>query len=144
MDDIQQTMVMDDGESDDEDKTQNSSIINQDTPEILAYLVRIDSSGRPTASYPLTKARTTIGRRESRDIRLIDPTVSGEHAEIEIDVGRGMSFVVDMGSTNKSRIGRQLPTRDNRNNALHPNRQCIVESKEYVTFGGACNVSLSP
>jgi hypothetical protein len=55
--------------------------------------------------FPLTKERTTIGRRTYNDIVIDEPGVSAEHAVLVFALGD--LYFQDMGSTNGSRINGQ-------------------------------------
>jgi len=60
-------------------------------------VVLVSMDGR-TATYPLSKAETTIGRHENNDICLAEQTVTGKHAIIHLK-GKEIS-ITDLGSTN--------------------------------------------
>jgi hypothetical protein len=62
-------------------------------------------NGAVLQRIPLTKERTTIGRRTYNDIVIDEPGVSAEHAVLVFALG-GLYFQ-DMGSTNGSRINGQ-------------------------------------
>lgn len=132
MAELPNTIAMDDVESDDD----NDNVNNNDSNDVRGYLIRIDVNGNAVNTFILTKETTSIGRKKSNDIILIDATVSSNHAEIEIDISDHTAYVVDLKSTNKTRIGKEIPSKDNQNKKLKPNRQSIVKSGEYVTFGG--------
>ncbi|MBM3684147.1 MAG: DUF2662 domain-containing protein [Actinobacteria bacterium] len=54
------------------------------------------------ARHVLTRAVVTVGRAETSDVQLVDPSVSRAHAEVR---ARGDGFVVvDLGSTNGTRV----------------------------------------
>lgn len=59
----------------------------------------------------LTRAVVTVGRAESSDVQIVDPSVSRSHAEVR---ARGDGFaVVDLGSTNGTRVnGARVTDRD--------------------------------
>ena len=70
-----------------------------------------EATGHPrlligTASYPLTKSHTRLGRGQGADIQIDDPGVSRAHAEIVL----GMPVIVrDLGSTNGTFVeGRKV------------------------------------
>ena len=73
------------------------------TPEVPTLVMR--SGGRHSGeTYPLTAARTSIGRHPAADIFLDDVTVSRNHAVIERG---GAGFViVDEGSLNGTYVNR--------------------------------------
>jgi len=78
--------------------------------EVAAYLV---STADPNLRYPLRSGTNKVGRRDSNDIVLPDPYVSGQHAVIEI-VGV-TARLTDLGSTNGtfiegSRLAPNMPT----------------------------------
>lgn len=66
----------------------------------------VDIAGR---RYPLTKARTVIGRGSDSDITVADAGTSRKHVEIVWDGQRAMA--VDLGSTNGSKIHGQRFTK---------------------------------
>ncbi|MBL8793493.1 MAG: FHA domain-containing protein [Planctomycetia bacterium] len=51
---------------------------------------------------PLVRARMTLGRRESCDICLRFPNVSGQHCEVSCQ--DGMWYIRDLGSTNGIKV----------------------------------------
>lgn len=53
--------------------------------------------GAVLREYPLTKERTTIGRKPHNDIQLDDPTVSGQHAAVLLLQN---VYIEDLDSTN--------------------------------------------
>jgi len=60
--------------------------------------VILSLEGRVIDEYPLTKERTTIGRRPHNDIAIDNLAISGEHAVIVTILND--SFLEDLGSTN--------------------------------------------
>ncbi|PAA78066.1 hypothetical protein BOX15_Mlig013015g2, partial [Macrostomum lignano] len=65
----------------------------------LAQLVLMGPAGG--AQHPLYTGENTVGRMDSCDVRIEDPSVSGRHACLEL--GRGQQLVYDLHSTNRSR-----------------------------------------
>lgn len=63
----------------------------------MPYIVHA-FNGEPIRHYEL-KAEMTIGRNPDNDIQLADPTVSSEHAVIEVGA-TGDCTIRDLGSTN--------------------------------------------
>ena len=95
--------------------------------------------------YLLTKERTSLGRASSNDIQLRHRSVSSKYAEIEINTRKRKAFVIDLKSTNRTRIGQQHPSKApyGRNKCIKPNKECILESGDYLTFGGTLSLALS-
>ena len=60
--------------------------------------VILSLEGRVVNEYPLSKERTTIGRRAHNDIAIDNLAISGEHAVIVTILND--SFLEDLGSTN--------------------------------------------
>ncbi len=109
---------------DDQSDDDNNQPPLQKDRNVYGYLVCYndnDNSGRP---YILTKPTTTFGRKPNNDIHLNNNTISTKEA-----------FIIDLKSTNKTRIGHQLPTESHKNKSIKPNRECIIRSGDYVTFG---------
>eukprot|EP01083_Nonionella_stella_P238788 836555_1 len=133
MADLPNTMAMDD---DPIDWSNNSNTNNTNTNNtIYGYLIRIDTHGEHDTPFILTKPTTTIGRHSNNDIILSASTISSFHAEIEINISSGYAYLTDLNSTNNTRIGPQLPTIRYSNPSKKANRECIVQSGDYVTFG---------
>lgn len=61
------------------------------------------SGDEPGRSFPLDRPRTRLGRAAENDIRLADPRVSRQHAEIEMS--EGGYILRDLGSTNGTLVG---------------------------------------
>lgn len=56
--------------------------------------------------FPISQATAIVGRDPEADIRIDEPLVSRAHARIE---GRGEAFfVVDLGSTNLTRVNGEI------------------------------------
>jgi hypothetical protein len=97
------------------------SIELQHDPGVTEGTVRIDSHNVKGAiawnpvldiggkRYPLTKARTVIGRGSEADITVDDTGTSRKHIEILWDGARGQ--VNDLGSTNGSKLNGQPVTK---------------------------------
>jgi pSer/pThr/pTyr-binding forkhead associated (FHA) protein len=89
--------------------------------DIAAYLV---SATDPGQRYPLRTGANKIGRRDSNDIVLPDPYVSGQHALIEI---AGTSVrLTDLGSTNGTFIEGER---------LAPNMPTVITEETAFTLG---------
>ena len=56
---------------------------------------------REPIHYPLYRGENSIGRLDSNDICILDPTVSSRHAQLILEP-QG-AILVDLGSTNKTR-----------------------------------------
>lgn len=69
--------------------------------EVIAKLV-IKRSGAPVEEYYIDKRHVSIGRSLSNDVRIADKTASGVHAQIISS--RQESFLIDLGSTNGTRV----------------------------------------
>jgi pSer/pThr/pTyr-binding forkhead associated (FHA) protein len=67
----------------------------------------ITREGVSVGEYPLTLARTAIGRRPGNDLLLDEPTVSGEHAAITLEG----PAIIDLGSTNGTFVNGERVTR---------------------------------
>jgi len=72
------------------------------------YSLRFERGEREGERVPLDVPRLTVGRRADNDLVLQDSSVSGSHAELLVD-GEGVR-VVDLGSTNGTRIGSERVT----------------------------------
>eukprot|EP01083_Nonionella_stella_P183092 660706_1 len=128
--DLPNTMAMDDIDSD-----ESSDHPNETDIEVYGYLVRIDHNGALQTPFLLTKETNTIGRMKTNVIVLTNPTISSKHAEIIFDISQHMAYIVDLKSTNHTRTGAVLPSEDHSNKKIKSNRECIIKSGEYVTFG---------
>lgn len=89
--------------------------------EIAAYLV---SATDPGQRYPLRAGANKIGRRDSNDIVLPDPYVSGQHALLEIS--GTIARLTDLGSTNGTYI---------EGNRLAPNMPTVITAETAFTLG---------
>jgi hypothetical protein len=67
------------------------------------FSLRFDSGERRGEIVALTGAGATVGRKPGNTIQLLDPSVSGRHAEIV--VAADTASVRDLGSTNGTRVG---------------------------------------
>lgn len=84
-------------------------------PPTYAYLV-VTTTERAGAIYQLAPGTTTIGRSGANDIRLDDPTVSGEHAKVRCE-GEGEFTLIDLGSPNRAKLnGRRTQQHTLRHN----------------------------
>jgi len=57
---------------------------------------------------PLGRARMTLGRRESCDVCLRFPNISGEHCEVSCQ--DGLWYIRDLGSTNGTKVNGERIT----------------------------------
>jgi pSer/pThr/pTyr-binding forkhead associated (FHA) protein len=90
----------------------------------VVWQAALDIDGR---RYPLTRARTVIGRGSDSDIPLADAGTSRRHVEVLWDGKRGM--VHDLGSTNGSRLDGQMVSR-----ALLADGQTITIGRTNIVF----------
>jgi hypothetical protein len=81
-------------------------IDSQNVKGAIAWNPVLDIAGK---RYPLTKARTVIGRGSEADITVDDSGTSRKHVEILWDGTRGQ--VNDLGSTNGSKLNGQPVTK---------------------------------
>lgn len=89
--------------------------------DVAAYLV---SATDPGQRYPLRVGANKIGRRDSNDIVLPDPYVSGQHAMLEIS--GATARLTDLGSTNGTFI---------EGNRLAPNMPTVITEETAFTLG---------
>jgi pSer/pThr/pTyr-binding forkhead associated (FHA) protein len=75
---------------------------------------------------PLLRERLTLGRRESCDICLRFPNVSGHHCELYS--AEGVWHIRDMGSTNGTKVNGQ-PVQDR---ALRPGDEITIAKRRYT------------
>ena len=69
------------------------------------YSLRIESGERQGETVPIRGLPFTIGRKAGNGLQIVDPSVSGKHAEI---VAQGGEVVLrDLGSTNGTRLGAE-------------------------------------
>ena len=90
----------------------------------VVWQAALDINGR---RYPVTRARTVIGRGSDADIPLADAGTSRRHVEVLWDGKRGM--VHDLGSTNGSRLDGQLVSQ-----ALLADGQTITIGRTNIVF----------
>jgi len=90
----------------------------------VVWQAALDINGR---RYPVTRARTVIGRGSDADIPLADAGTSRRHVEVLWDGQRGM--VHDLGSTNGSRLDGQLVSQ-----ALLADGQTITIGRTNIVF----------
>ena len=77
-------------------------------------------------SIPLVRPHLTIGRRESCDIRLPFPNISGTHCELNFR--DGCWFVQDLNSTNGIKVnGAKINKR-----VLHPGDTLAIAKRKYT------------
>ena len=91
---------------------------------------RAKSTGTGQHSYELvvTPSRTAefiIGRAESADLIIRDPSISAHHAEVRID-GRGVATLRDLGSKNGTKIN---------NVRVEAAKSHIIDCGDLLTFG---------
>ena len=70
-------------------------------------------------------AEFIVGRAESADLTIRDPSISGHHAEIRID-GRDNVSLRDLGSKNGTKLNNEL---------IEAEKACAVECGDLITFG---------
>lgn len=77
-------------------------------------------------TIPLLRAKLTLGRRESCDVCLRFPNVSGQHCELSfVD---GVWHLRDLGSTNGTKVnGQQVQTRP-----LRPGDEITIAKRRYT------------
>lgn len=77
-------------------------------------------------TIPLLRAKLTLGRRESCDVCLRFPNVSGQHCELSfVD---GVWHLRDLGSTNGTKVnGQQVQTR-----ALRPGDEITIAKRRFT------------
>lgn len=71
-------------------------------------MLKLQFNTEEIAPRELGERRLTIGREEANDLVLDDPTVSGFHAEIQVE--NGNLYLVDLGSTNGTQVNGQTIT----------------------------------
>jgi adenylate cyclase len=77
-------------------------------------------------TIPLLRERLTLGRRESCDVCLRFPNVSGQHCELQF--AEGVWHIRDLGSTNGTKVnGQQVQTR-----ALRPGDEITIAKRRYT------------
>ncbi|MBY0524850.1 MAG: FHA domain-containing protein [Gemmataceae bacterium] len=77
-------------------------------------------------TIPLLRERLTMGRRESCDICLRFPNVSGQHCEMSFS--EGVWYVRDLGSTNGTKVnGQRVQTK-----ALRPGDEIQIAKRRYT------------
>jgi hypothetical protein len=67
------------------------------------YCLRFETGERQGEAVPVTGKGITLGRRPGNAVQILDPSVSGSHAELILDE-RG-TLLRDLGSTNGTRVG---------------------------------------
>jgi hypothetical protein len=69
------------------------------------YSLRFETGERAGETVPITGSGFTIGRKPGNSLQILDNSVSGQHAEIEVDAEGAR--VKDRGSTNGTRVAEQ-------------------------------------
>jgi adenylate cyclase len=77
-------------------------------------------------NIPLIREKLTIGRRDSCDVRLPFPNISGLHAELRFE--NGYWYVRDLGSTNGVKVNG-VRVQDK---LLHPKDQVTIGKRDFV------------
>jgi len=72
------------------------------------YSLRFETGERRGEKIPIPESGLSVGRRPGNSLQILDPSVSGQHAELVID-DQGVR-VEDLGSTNGTRVGDQKVT----------------------------------
>jgi hypothetical protein len=104
-----------------EDKTLTEGILRVESENVkgtVAWTPVLDVAGK---RYPLTSARTIIGRGSDADVTVDDTGISRKHVEILWDGTHAQ--VQDLGSTNGSQLNGQ------------PLRKAILEPDSVITIG---------
>ncbi|MCW5935340.1 MAG: FHA domain-containing protein [Fimbriimonadia bacterium] len=97
-------------------------VVAESTSETaLAYLIH---AAQPEERWAIYARPLRLGRRDSNDIQLSDPYVSGQHAQVEI-VGDRIQLT-DLGSTNGTFIEGER---------LAPNMPAVVDPDKGFTLG---------
>jgi predicted component of type VI protein secretion system len=77
-------------------------------------------------TIPLLRSRLTLGRRESCDVCLRFPNVSGQHCELQFN--EGVWHIRDLGSTNGTKVnGQRVQTRP-----LRPGDEITIAKRRYT------------
>ncbi|MFC2015792.1 FHA domain-containing protein, partial [Chloroflexota bacterium] len=94
---------------------------NEPVPPRLGSKVHLSAKPQPglavslrgsVRKFPLDRDVVTLGRSSDNDITLQDSLVSGHHARLELDRGRGTYRIADLGSTNGLvHEGQRVPER---------------------------------
>lgn len=100
------------------------------------YSLRFESGDKKGEMVPIGPQGLTIGRKDGNGLRIADPSVSGNHARIEVEAG-GLK-VVDLGSTNGTRVGTSRVTESK----LQPGDTLYLGNVKFevvatVAFGGS-------
>lgn len=69
------------------------------------YALRFESGDRKGETVPIDPEGITVGRRPSNGLQVVESSVSGVHAEFEVD-GQGV-VLRDLNSTNGTRVGAE-------------------------------------
>jgi len=67
------------------------------------YSLRFESGARAGEVVPITGASFTVGRKPGNSLQIVEPSVSGKHAELTL--ADGVARLRDLGSTNGTRVG---------------------------------------
>ncbi len=69
------------------------------------YSLRFESGERAGETVAITHSGMVLGRRPGTSLQIVEPSVSGRHAELDVDDG-GVTLR-DLGSTNGTRVGKE-------------------------------------
>ena len=78
-------------------------------------------------TIPLLRSPLTLGRRESCDVPLRFPNVSGQHCELQLQ--DGVWYIHDLGSTNGTKVNGQRITGVK---ALRPGDEITIAKRRYT------------
>ena len=104
-----------------EDESITEGLLQVDSENVkgdVAWTPVLDIAGK---RYPLTRARTVVGRGSEADITVDDTGISRRHVQITWDGQRAQ--VEDLGSTNGSQLNGQ------------PVKKAIIEPESVITIG---------
>ena len=104
-----------------EDSSITEGLLQVDSENVkgdVAWAPVLDIGGK---RYPLTRARTVVGRGSEADITVDDTGISRRHVQITWDGERAQ--VEDLGSTNGSQLNGQ------------PVKKAIIEPESVITIG---------
>lgn len=110
-----------------DDRTFTATVHGGSLAKIIVQL-----PGEETREEFLSKAVSTLGRRRSNTIQILSPTVSGEHAKIELT--RKGHTIIDLNSTNGTYINGKR---------IEPGRPYLLASQDIIRFSDELGNSIS-